>query len=770
MRNSLTYHSPELSVGNNIIFQGGDSIGSYAQLGNGGLFSAGEFGGAITITQVNDITFQGGAGDFSYVQLGQGGIGAVGDYSGLISLNSSGDLTLIGTDNTLRFALIGHGDQPGDGDVGRTVMGDVTVRVGGDATLNNAWIGHLLDAGGTSNSGAMSLIADGNISLSNNINRGSYDSASTYSYIAGGDVTFNSSVQNRNATGGDINIVAGWDGATAFDAAAFATEDVIVTTVFGQSNGSVVIGNGGQVAGVAVGSRMGNTNVFGYDVSLQGGTGSAVDGRFAQLGFQVSDQGAAYGVDGAIVVHATNDVVASGGDSNSQRNYAQIGHVGSDAVGDSVVEANTGAVIEMSVANDVTFSAGTGFSAYAQLGHGGHNSDGDYGGSITITRANDVTFSAGSGTFAYAQLGNGGTLAKGNHSGTVTITQANDVAFSAGSGTFAYAQLGHGGTLARGNHSGAITITQANDVAFSAGTGGVAYAQLGHGGYEADGSHSGDISLTHSGNLTLTGIVDSLSTPRRYALIGHGENTGDSGGDAGDTVSGDVMIETGGNVTLSNAGIGHQIDPTGSYASGNTFLGVGSDLTADANSAFNSAAAGVGELRLYVAGNDNVDAAAKLNGTPHGAAAFPNDQGAYVFGAGSYAPAVGNFAYYKLLLSVVTVPSIPMPPSAPILPDDPEQDAEYPIFVTIDGQLNFNRGVLEPSSPYVLVGAYAQEFTDDYFNWDSQRFNLEFFDAGDKRGWRKAGGRWTSSFEVSFPRTKDEEGWSSFDLFGEEGE
>ena len=148
----------------------------------------------------------------------------------------------------------------------------------------------------------------------------------------------------------------------------------------------------------------------------------------------------------------------------------------------------------------------------------------------------------------------------------------------------------------------------------------------------------------------------------RYALIGHGDHPGDS--DAGNTVSGDVMVRTAGNTTLVNAFIGHLIDPDGTYTSGNTFIGVGSFaggpelLTADANSGFFSAP--TGQLRFYIPGplSNQIAAGASLNGTPApGPGITPNAQGVYAFGLGPYNLVdPGNFAFYTL----------PVPPVVPV--------------------------------------------------------------------------------------------------------
>ncbi|MCP3688161.1 MAG: filamentous hemagglutinin N-terminal domain-containing protein, partial [Gammaproteobacteria bacterium] len=101
---------------------------------------------------------------------------------------------------------------------------------------------------------------DGDIRISEEI---SYDSTNDLTFLAHRHIEINASVQNRNDTGGDVNLVAGWDGSTTFDATIFAAEDVSTTTLFGNNLGSIYIGDGTQTSGIAVGSRSGANNVFG---------------------------------------------------------------------------------------------------------------------------------------------------------------------------------------------------------------------------------------------------------------------------------------------------------------------------------------------------------------------------------------------------------------------------------------------------------------------------------------------------------------------------
>ena len=55
-----------------------------------------------------------------------------------------------------------------------------------------------------------------------------------------------------------------------------------------------------------------------------------------------------------------------------------------------------------------------------------------------------MTFQGGSDSYAYAQLGNGGMDADGNHSGNLTLINTGNLTVTAGSGTDAYAMIGHG--------------------------------------------------------------------------------------------------------------------------------------------------------------------------------------------------------------------------------------------------------------------------------------------------------------------------------------
>ncbi len=714
--------SGSISIGTvrDILLDASASAIAPAQIGHGGLGGEGDRSGDILIAQARNLRVAAGTGSSAKkgkTNPGNAGVGHGGaqgeqapNVSGKVSINLTGDLDLTATDPvTGATARIGHGAVT-------SVSGDVSVQVGGDATLSpEAIIGHTVETGGAYDSGYTDVLVEGTLTaaagaqfnsgaqgevrvylkdtasdqvdadaLLNGVAKGGpavfpdggvvtgsgfflgaplgydyvvdaaaasaivselenngpvtlssflsqaafgaipvlidrpydilvsadlfYDSTYDFNLFATGGLTFNASVQNRNATGGDINLVAGWDGATAYDAAAFAAEDVPVTTVFGNNLGSVFIGSGDQTQGVAVGSRSGTTNVFAHDISVLGATNGRStlrDNYFAQLGFQVSNGTALGGyfleavpvVEGSMTLHARNDLNATGG--NGAGNYAQVGHVGDDPDnGNSTVEAAADSTIEISVGRDINFSAGSASIAYAQLGNGGFSSRGNFGATVTITTANDlrfkassydsgyaqlgqrargdlsgtvtilnahdIMFSGGSESGSYAQLGQGGYGADGNHGGTVNIVSANDLVFSAGSGSYSFAQLGQGGFSAAGNHSGSISLGAVHDIRFTGGSGTTSYAQLGNGGGRAPGNHSGTTTITSANDISFTGGENSTG----YAQLGQGgqDTDGDQSGTLTIVKANDITFTGGGfsYAQLGNGGNGSEGNYSGS--------------------------------------------------------------------------------------------------------------------------------------------------------------------------------------------------------------
>lgn len=404
--------------------------------------------------------------------------------------------------------------------------------------------------------------------------------------LAHDDIHFNASVQNSGdingpIRGGDIYIVAGWDGATPFNAKTFLAADVATTSLFGNSDGSVYIGNGVHRVGIAVGSRNGSSNVLASSLNITGSSHrdttsvvySGADYVFAQLGFRAENNGVEFDITGGINVRTTGAITALGG--AVVPGYAQLGHVGADRFGESSIDASVEAPITIASNGNITFSGG-GIYAYSQLGHGGYRSRGTHSGNITIIKAGDITFSGGDGWGAYSQLGHGGIGADGDHSGEVTLIEAGDLVFESG-GYRAYSQFGHGGFRSLGTHSGNIAISQVGNIRFDSVDDigpyeRTAYTQLGHGGDFAKGNHSGDIKISDVGDVTFAsgrGHTDDsqLGHGGTFAWGNHsGEITITNAGDLffrGGKVSADTQLghggqsafgEHSGDITLSNVG------------------------------------------------------------------------------------------------------------------------------------------------------------------------------------------------------------------------
>ena len=650
-------------TGNEVILEGAD-INASGVNGAGDIYIGGGFQGndpnirnaQHTIIDAHSVITA------DALQTGDGGTVIVWsdghtDFFGTISNQGAplgrGGFTEVSGKQTLRYA----GSVNTGGGMLLLDPTDFTINAGTGAQTNSSFGADTLVTELGNNNVTLQTTAagteDGDITVSADV---LWNSTNSLTLLAHRNIAFNASVQNSNLTGGDINVVAGWDGTTPFDATTFLAADVNTTTLFGNNDGSIFIGSSTQTTGVAVGSRHGGTNVFSHDLTLRG---SDTDLAYAQLGFHdVTGQGLGTGsviTTGDINAALTGGLDAQAGSQGFLSNdaqtssYVQLGHGGNRIESRIVLTLfNYTGNVTLSVKEDINFTAGNAYSVYSQLGHGGSTARGSHSGLITITQANDLTFEAGNGLDAYSQLGHGGVSAGefgsgGIHTGIITITRANDLTFMAGDGSNAYSQLGHGGRSAPGSSSGLITITQANDLTLMAGNGGEAYSQLGHGGVRADGNRSGEIDVTLAGDLTLTGV----NTTRQYALVGHGDEP--EALDQNNTVAGNVSLRAGGNVTLTNAFLGHLIDNGGTYTSGNTLLGVRGDLTADANSqVFSADPAQNGELRFYVGGQDLVNSSTLLNGVAHGGTPFPNNQGNFAFGAGPYNPALNtNFVYYN---------------------------------------------------------------------------------------------------------------------------
>ncbi len=262
----------------------------------------------------------------------------------------------------------------------------------------------------------------------------SWTSNNTLTLLAQGDVDITADVQADSS--GSLNVVAGWDGATAYSTATFLAADPLTTTIYGQNNGGVAISSG-----AAAGSRHGETNVFAESLHVLGSGGNS------QLGFRAPSTSSAYSITGGINVRTTGDV-----NVESLGNLAQIGHVGTGRGGSQVT---VDAPITIAAAGDLYIDSNVNQTS-TQIGHGGKGSGGDFSGDITVT-VDNFALMAGNGGDP-SQLGHGSFAAAGVMSGTIDLTVTGDLTADGESNLNRYSLVGHGGGSAGGEVSGDIFV------------------------------------------------------------------------------------------------------------------------------------------------------------------------------------------------------------------------------------------------------------------------------------------------------------------------
>ncbi|MCB1063843.1 MAG: hypothetical protein KDN20_13085 [Verrucomicrobiae bacterium] len=471
-----------------------------------------------------------GAGSITLGDSAQLAAVRVGSRAGTTGLFGKG-VNLVASDSTIGagtqvgFFSDGSGDVTGGIEIG--VKGDGLSMTSGAVDDASTQIGH----GGFSSVGAL---VNAPISIS-------FCDPGALSLLAGGGANAYAQIGN----GGRSFAGEGIAGDILID----GSGDVLLQG--GNNGGSYAqIGHGGRgaigdsPASMADGNpdfegKIELTTVAGGNLTVSGNQtgGSLADGRwaYAQIGHggaqaRGDTQGSIdLSIDGGVNVNG--GVLMDAGTSRAQ-NYAQIGHGGWD--GDGAHSGN----IDLTAVNDVVVRAGLSRESYAQIGHGGRNENvGDNDGNITI----DITAGSldlvggnggGGGEFAYAQVGHGGTSATGNHSGDITVTSADEVTLLQGVRDGAYKLIGHGGHGASGNHSGQVQVTAVNDIRLVGGTNDITFAQIGHGGFGANGNMSAtSIEVTTSaGAIEVTaGNAGSSNQDGRqaYAQIGLGGYAGD---------------------------------------------------------------------------------------------------------------------------------------------------------------------------------------------------------------------------------------------------
>ncbi len=621
---------------------GGAGSRAFAQIGHGGARSEGDLSGDVhVITETGDLTLKAASSSESYALIGHGDDrssntnNATGSRAGGIFVVAD-EITLDRSGN--ENAWIGHTFRRTGTNNGNPFATDnlelnnldaaSTYIAGGYQVIAKS--GLITRSDGVNNSNGNIIITDNfrdnfinpniavgdfaysasaitvNSILDSSAASGTYAStngtarSNNFSLFATDNINVRNDIQNPGS--GDVNLIAGaslgnftssgvLEGIDYLDCppvGSFTLAEVKAQGFdFGDSTGSVIIDpsatdtTAGQSA--AVGSRDGDTNVFGYAVTVSGGDFAT---NSAQIGFNSVDAGATDttgDATGNIMVEAgAGGVSVSGGGGGDNQKFAMIGHGGDDGFD----IANPGGAIEgdttgndpthsgmISVRADRSTAAGVGNievrgaagDRWAMIGHGGDAVEGNHNGDIVVI-GNDITL-AGGNTRSFTQIGHGGKDSDGNLSGNIFVNwdpNANSGAGAIaggggdltlqtlGTGQDSYTQIGHGGRRQVGLKDGVIRIENLANVLLEGGDFARHYAQIGHGGHQS----SGNIGSIIDSDITVKSAVagstvqvlggDSTQT---YAQIGHG------GVDAAGDIGAAGGVDEGAAITVSVTGV-----------------------------------------------------------------------------------------------------------------------------------------------------------------------------------------------------------------------
>ncbi len=444
-----------------LIARGGDGEESYAQIGHAGPDSDFDAMGAINLdTQI--ALLSGGDGDNSHAQIGHGGRDAEGDADGDINLTTS-YLNLSGGDGAGTYAQIGHGD--GEFTSSGTRKGNVDIRSANLSllTANNGgfWLGHATKdvdglsyanvavtsggysvVGGDISSNIVYALGGGNVTLLNRLSQSSaigfddivldgsalsaFDSANTLTLAARGDVTIGSNFANTGS--GNLNAIAGWDGAKGLDQTGFTALDVdalIQAGAYGDMGstsfeGSFYAGGTSKIAGADVSFAStidGPQSLYTYGMSgvyFEGAIGasealrSLTTGPFGTTyinGGSVTAFGNSQTYNNAVVLGADTVLTETGGGDVSFNGTVNGAH--KLTVNTSGVTRFSGAVGESSALSTLTTNSG----GTTVLGAGTINTTGNqtYGDQIVVVSDNKLKAKNGNITFDGGMVSNAQT-------------------------------------------------------------------------------------------------------------------------------------------------------------------------------------------------------------------------------------------------------------------------------------------------------------------------------------------------------------------------
>jgi len=487
----------EIEITGNEVMVGGD-VTADGSMGGGEVLIGGSFQGSDpdVLNSESTTLLAGSSVSASATENGDGGIvvawsdgetdfqrGAEINAEGVGSTSTGGFVEVSGVD-TLTFT--GAVSTAGEFEDGTVLLDptDVTISLpggGGDIegdALQTALAGGDVVIHTTGTGGAGNITFDYNNSGSGELFV--YDSNNDLSFFAHENIIWDGFLNNDG--GGNVTLVAGWDGDYDFGAAPSGTSTDRVTAenvlngTFGDwgggSSGTITMNNGFRTVGV--GSAHGETNLFSNVIDASTGN---QNGEFVQIGYTNSRN-----------PRATNAL----------------------SVGDETVGGNVNAGdINVHVRTALLMTSNGGNARYMQIGHGG----------INRQSANRDPNNLG-----LTDLEGTGNTPDGNIHGDITVDAGVAIVINGSGNDSGYRLIGHGGGSVTdeilGNLSGDISVT-AGIIDMEAGQGNRTFAQIGHGGFDRKGEFSGDIDVTANlGGISITGGTGSHA--QSWAQIGHG--------------------------------------------------------------------------------------------------------------------------------------------------------------------------------------------------------------------------------------------------------
>ena len=531
------------------LLAGGDGVGAYTQIGNGGLTRKEVLSGNIRLEAADVLVGMGGTNEEASVQIGHGGLdsgefaktgnidillkeganlsgGGVlnifGDVfedelplglpdSGFLTAPALGGVFFRGGDGRESFVQIGHGGAANQG----PCSGNLSISVahlpvtatddgghgllhlerlglaafmGGDGPLSYAQFGH----GGRASEGTL----QGNISLE----IGDVEDEG-YPFPGNGEEMMFAKLEGAALLGGEGATSYAQIGHGGFDSKGNSTGDLqilpgdVLLMMGGNTNsGSYVhVGHGGPANVFNWGMQSGNINV---QVNSYGG--ALMRNLEENGGTEEPPQVMGLWDIGAVVL-------AAGSGEEIECSYAQIGHGGAGQAAEPENEGvQSQGAISINAGNALFMGGGETDSSYAQIGHGGYDAGTwieayEHDQPLRFDGAIDVEVTQG-GT-----ISNLGSVLELPDLG-VDIGELDGlgvaVLLAGMEGEAGYAQIGHGGQRSKGSSSGAIEL-DCEGLFAAIGGAAQAYAQLGHGGHRSNGSGRGDILLEVSGTFPM---------------------------------------------------------------------------------------------------------------------------------------------------------------------------------------------------------------------------------------------------------------------------